>query len=153
MEETKALGAALAALVEDGDLLVLVGDLGAGKTALVQGLAAALGVTSAVTSPTFTLANRYEGRLTMNHLDVYRFDSLEEVQDLALDELLADGVTVVEWGDRILTALPQERLLVELRFGAGDDDRTLDFTCRGERWRDRGQRLAQTLARWTVRTP
>ena len=150
--QTKALGAVLADLLEDGDLLVLVGDLGAGKTAFVQGLAAALGVETAVTSPTFTLANRYEGRLTVNHLDVYRFETLSEVQDLALDELLGDGVTVVEWGERILALLGAEHLVVTLRFGAGDDDRCLDFCANGAAWARRRDQLAQALEPWTAQT-
>ena len=99
--QTRALGSAVAELVETGDVLLLAGDLGAGKTAFVQGFAAGLGVTAPVTSPTFTLANRYQGRIVVNHVDVYRFERLEEVRDLALPELIEEGVTLVEWGDVI----------------------------------------------------
>ena len=127
VDETRALGGAVAAVVDTGDVLVLVGDLGAGKTAFVQGFAATLGVTAPVTSPTFTLANRYEGRLVVNHLDVYRFDSPEEVGDLALPELLDEGVTLVEWGDTIASALPVEHLSVTIRFGSGDNDRSFEL--------------------------
>lgn len=134
---TKALAAAIAPLVTDGDLLVLVGDLGAGKTAFTQGLCVALGVDEPVTSPTFTLANRYSGRLVVNHLDVYRIEALAEAEDLALVELLDEGVTLIEWGDVILPVLPQDRLEVRITFGDGDDDRMVEFSAVGARWADR----------------
>ena len=150
VDETKAVGAAVAALVETGDVVVLVGDLGAGKTAFVQGFAASLGVSAPVTSPTFTLANRYEGRLVVNHLDVYRFDCPEEVSDLALPELLDDGVTLVEWGDTISSALPAEHLSVTIRFGDGDDDRSLELRSHGEVWKRRTDRLRAALEGWAA---
>jgi len=148
VDETRALGGAVATLVDIGDVVVLVGDLGAGKTAFVQGFAASLDVTAPVTSPTFTLANRYEGRLVVNHLDVYRFEHFGEVQDLALPELLDDGVTLVEWGDTISLALPAEHLSVTIRFGEGDDDRSFEFRGRGDRWRGRAGRMGAALEPW-----
>ena len=148
--ETRALGAAVAAVVDTGDVVVLVGDLGAGKTAFVQGLAATLGVTTPVTSPTFTLANRYEGRLVVNHLDVYRFDCPEEVRDLALPEILDDGVTLVEWGDTITSALGAEHLSVTIRFGSGEDDRDFELRGRGETWWRRADRLRAALEPWAL---
>ena len=87
---TQAVAARLATLVGPGDLIVLCGDLGAGKTTFTQGFGEALGVTSPVTSPTFTLANRYEGALIVNHLDVYRLAHIAEVEDLGLAELVDD---------------------------------------------------------------
>ena len=129
--QTRALGAAVAAVVDVGDVVVLVGDLGAGKTAFVQGFAASLGVVAPVTSPTFTLANRYEGRLVVNHLDVYRFDRPEEASDLALPEILDEGVTLVEWGDTISSALPAEHLSVRIRFGDHRDHDSHDGAGRG----------------------
>ena len=150
VDETRALGAAVAAVVETGDVVVLVGDLGAGKTAFVQGFAASLDVSAPVTSPTFTLANRYEGRLVVNHLDVYRFDCPEEVSDLALPELLDDGVTLVEWGDTISSALPAEHLSVTIRFGHGDDDRSLELRSHGEVWNRRTDRLRAALEVWAA---
>lgn len=149
-DETRALGGAVATLVAVGDVVVLVGDLGAGKTAFVQGFAASLGVTAPVTSPTFTLANRYEGRLVVNHLDVYRFDCPEEVSDLALPELLDDGVTLVEWGDTIASALPSEHLSVAIRFGDRDDDRSFELRGQGETWNRRADRLRAALEGWAV---
>lgn len=167
-DDTRALAARLADELTDGDLLVLTGDLGAGKTCFAQGLAAGLGIADRVTSPTFTLANRYRGRLTLHHLDVYRLDSLAETVDLGLGELLEDGVTVIEWGDRIDPVLPADHLVVAIRFadeadeadGAGwaggadegsDDLRLLDVGPAGDgpsRWDERP--LDAVLAPWAV---
>ena len=149
VDETRALGGAVSAVVDAGDVLVLVGDLGAGKTAFVQGFSATLGVTAPVTSPTFTLANRYEGRLVVNHLDVYRFDGPEEASDLALPELLDEGVTLVEWGDTIASELPAEHLSVTIRFGSSDNDRSFELCTHGESWKRRAGRLRAALEPWT----
>ena len=147
---TRDLAAAIAPLVVDGDLLVLVGDLGAGKTAFTQGICRALGVEEPVTSPTFTLANRYQGTMVVNHLDVYRIEALAEAEDLALVELLDEGVTLIEWGDVILPALPDDRLDVRITFGSGDDDRVLELTAVGPRWADRLAPLSTVLAEWAT---
>jgi len=141
--QTQEVAASLAALVQAGDLLVLCGDLGAGKTAFTQGFGRALGVTTPITSPTFTLANRYEGdALTVNHLDVYRLSHIDEVRDLGLHELV-DGrsVTLVEWGDAIVGALPGGYLEVRLSLGVGPDDRLLEFRIIGVDWADREEGL------------
>ena len=150
VDGTRALGGAVATTVQAGDVVVLAGDLGAGKTAFVQGVAAALGVTAPVTSPTFTLANRYEGRLVITHLDVYRFDGPEEVVDLALPELLDEGVTLVEWGDTISGALGADHLSVNIAFGRGDDDRRFELRGRGDAWQRRVERLEAALEPWTA---
>ena len=133
----------MAALVQAGDLLVLCGDLGAGKTAFTQGFGRALGVTTPITSPTFTLANRYEGdALTVNHLDVYRLSHIDEVRDLGLHELIdSRSVTLVEWGDAIVGALPGGYLEVRLSLGVGSDDRLLEFRIIGPDWADREECL------------
>ncbi len=151
VDETRALGAAIAAIIRTGDVVVLVGDLGAGKTAFVQGFACSLGVTAPVTSPTFTLANRYNGQLVVNHLDVYRFDCPDEVCDLALPELLDEGVTLVEWGDTISSALPPEHLSVTIRFGEGDNERSFETRSHGESWQRRADQLRAVLEPWTSR--
>ncbi len=145
---TQALAMAIAPLVTDGDLLVLMGDLGAGKTAFTQGMGRALGVQEPITSPTFTLANRYPGRLVVNHLDVYRLESLAEAEDLALVELLDEGVTLIEWGDLILPALPDDRLDIRIVFGDGDDDRRLEFSAVGSRWSARLDLLRTAVGEW-----
>jgi tRNA threonylcarbamoyladenosine biosynthesis protein TsaE len=151
VEGTRAVAAAVAALVVEGDLLVLVGDLGAGKTAFTQGFARRLGVDEPVTSPTFTLANRYSGSMTVNHLDAYRVEALSEAEDLAIPELLEDGVTLVEWGDNILPALPTSHLEIRITLGEGDDDRVLQFTAAGSVWQSRSRALAELLDTWVVR--
>ena len=136
VEGTRALAARLAELTVAGDVVVLLGDLGAGKTAFVKGLVAALGSPAPVSSPTFTIAQRYDGgRLTVHHLDAYRLSGPEEAADLALDELIDDhAVTVIEWGDRLRGLLPVDRLEIVFGFGGGDDDRELVFEAGGPGW-------------------
>lgn len=149
VDETRKLAAAIAELARPGDLILLAGDLGAGKTAFAQGFGAALGVSDPITSPTFTLAAAYQGRLLLNHLDVYRLEQLSEVLDTGLPELLDEGgVTLVEWGDAILPALPPEYLEIRFLFGLGDDDRTLDLVPVGSRWSSRVRALRTALAPW-----
>jgi tRNA threonylcarbamoyladenosine biosynthesis protein TsaE len=136
VEGTRALGRALAAGLRAGDVLVLTGDLGAGKTAFAQGVAAGLGVAERVTSPTFTIVQEYTGRIPVQHLDLYRLGSVQEVLDLGLDETIEERVTIVEWGDVALEALPAEHLelVISLVPDAGDDVRTITGTGRGARW-------------------
>lgn len=143
---TRILAGEVASHLQPGDLLVLVGDLGAGKTAFVQGLASALGVTAPVTSPTFTLHQRYEGRLRVHHLDVYRLNGPDEASDLDIGGLLDDdAVTLIEWGDTILAALPPDLLEVRFTFAEGDDERVIAFTAIGPSWADRLPVLAPAL--------
>lgn len=148
--QTKELAACIAPLCQAGDLLLLVGDLGAGKTAFSQGFGAALGIIQPITSPTFTLANEYQGRdLMLNHLDVFRLEQLEEVRDLAIPELLdGQSVTLIEWGNNIARALPSDYLEVQFTFGDGDDDREIALRCVGARWSARSGPLLQTLSQW-----
>lgn len=150
VDATRALGEAIAALVWPGDVVLLAGELGAGKTAFVQGFARGLGVTEAVTSPTFVLARDYAGgRLPLHHLDVYRLDQLNEVLDIGLPELLDDGgVVVVEWGDAILPVLPPEYLEVRLSFGEGDDDREIVVRGVGSTWASRLAALGRAIEPW-----
>jgi tRNA threonylcarbamoyladenosine biosynthesis protein TsaE len=125
-EETRAAGRALGGVLEAGDVVVLDGQLGAGKTVFAKGIAEGLGVDETVVSPTFTLAREYAGRLRLVHVDVYRLDHVQEFLDLGLEDLAAgDAVTVVEWGEAVAAELPGERLEVRLALpdrGAGDDD-------------------------------
>ena len=150
VDQTRQLAGSLAELAADGDLVLLVGDLGAGKTAFAQGFASALGVATPVTSPTFTLANRYEGRLIVNHLDVYRLADLLEARDLAIPELLEQGVTLIEWGQMILPVLPTERLEVSITFGDGDDDRRIELRAVGESWVGRSDALSASTQGWAA---
>lgn len=137
-EETRILGAALAPMLLPGDVISLSGDLGAGKTVLVQGVAAALGVHGRVTSPTFTIVHEYQGRYPILHLDVYRLDSFQEVLDLGFEELLdPEAVLLVEWGEAVAPLLPQRYLEIVIRrlddLDALDDRRVL-FRAHGTDW-------------------
>jgi tRNA threonylcarbamoyladenosine biosynthesis protein TsaE len=128
------LGRELGRLARSGDILLLTGQLGAGKTCLTQGIAWGLGVEGYATSPTFVVVNQYQGRLTMYHIDLYRIDTLAEVMDLGLDDYLyGDGVCVVEWADKAPEAFPAERLLVEMGF-ISDTSRSIVFKPSGDRY-------------------
>lgn len=148
--ETKALAAALAELTRPGDLLLLSGDLGAGKTAFAQGFGRGLGIDEPITSPTFTLAREYQGgRLRLHHLDVYRMEDITELFDVDLPELLDDeAVVLVEWGDAIVAAVPADYLEVALRLGEGDDDRILQLRPVGQSWAARGRAVATAVEPW-----
>jgi tRNA threonylcarbamoyladenosine biosynthesis protein TsaE len=152
VDGTRDLGAALAELARPGDLVLLAGELGAGKTALAQGFGRGLGITGPITSPTFTLARQYEGgRLLLHHLDVYRLEQMEEVFDVGLPELLDEGaVTLIEWGDAIVPALPSDFLEVRLAYGSGDDERTIELNAVGLSWSARTRAVGQALAPWIV---
>ena len=122
-ERTREVGQALASLLQPRDTVVLTGDLGAGKTTLVQGIGRGLGVEDHVASPTFTLVREYSGRLDVAHVDVYRLERVQDVVDLALDELGGpDRVLLVEWGDAVSDLLPEDRLRVELTTAGIDAD-------------------------------
>lgn len=157
-EDTKNLAARLAELAQPGDLLLLVGDLGAGKTTFTQGFAAQLGISEPVTSPTFTLAREYHGRLLLHHLDVFRLDHISEVLDLGLPELLdSDAVTLIEWGDSIRQALPNDYLELALTFIDGPDsspdERRVVLKLKGSRWQARSETLADAVEPWLERPP
>jgi tRNA threonylcarbamoyladenosine biosynthesis protein TsaE len=146
-DETRKVGAALAELLVPGDVVSLTGDLGAGKTAFVQGAARALGVQEPVTSPTFVLVRQYRGDVPVHHVDVYRLDRVQEVLDLGFEDLLdPSGVVFVEWGDAIDRLLPDEHLRVEIT--TDDDARRLSFAGRGSRWAGRWERLEGVLVPW-----
>ena len=152
VQDTQALAESLAAVVEAGDLLVLSGEMGAGKTAFAQGFARGLGITDQVTSPTFTIVQEYSGgRLAMHHLDVYRLGHLSEVSDLGLAEMLDEqAVMLVEWGDAVLPALGDRYLEVKLSFGPGTDDRDLEILPRGSAWVARRRLLSEVLGPWSL---
>lgn len=152
VDATRDLAGALAELARPGDVIVLAGDLGAGKTAFAQGFGARLGIDEPITSPTFTLVSHYRGgRLPLYHLDVYRLEALDEVADLGLVELLDEGaVTLIEWGDTIAAALPTDFLEISLTLGEGDDDRILTFASVGTRWAARRRALATVVGPWLV---
>jgi len=149
VDDTRALASEVAGFVREGDLIVLAGDLGAGKTAFTQGLATGLGVADAVTSPAFVLVRSYAGRVPLTHIDVYRLDHLQEVFDLGIAEIVdGGGVTVVEWGDVVTPALPADFLEVRLDHGDADDERSLVFDTVGPSWAPRMAALAKAMSRW-----
>jgi tRNA threonylcarbamoyladenosine biosynthesis protein TsaE len=146
-ERTREVGRALASLLEPRDTVVLTGDLGAGKTTLVQGIGRGLGVVEHVASPTFTLVREYSGRLDVAHVDIYRLERVQDVVDLALDELGGPGrVLLVEWGDAVSDILPPDRLRVELTTARVDaDTRRIAITAQGRSWVGRWERLEHAL--------
>jgi len=148
--QTREVGARLGRLLAAGDVLALAGDLGAGKTTFVQGLAAGLGVTAPVTSPTFVLVNSYRlpGGARLQHADCYRLkDAPLEMWDIGLTDLFAgEDIVVIEWADRIPGLLPNEHLDVLFEYAGGvapgdDGTRRLTFTATGRRYRDILQQL------------
>jgi tRNA threonylcarbamoyladenosine biosynthesis protein TsaE len=149
VDETRALAAALAGVLRRGDLVLLAGELGAGKTAFVQGLGQGLGATEPVTSPTFTLAQRYDSDPMLHHLDVYRLGQLNEVLDLGLSELLDEGgIVAVEWGDVIVPVVANDYLKVRLSLGESVDDRVVTFRPVGAAWENRSFDLTHATAPW-----
>ena len=152
LEATHAIAGVVAGMVHAGDIVVLAGDMGAGKTAFTQGFARALGVEEPVTSPTFTLVHGYATeRFTLYHADLYRLDRMAEVADLALGELVADGgVLLVEWGDAV-TGLWGEHLEITLEADDEHDDvRHVTLRAVGRTWAARWDDLHQQLQPWLV---
>ena len=137
-EETRIIGACLAPVLLPGDVVSLSGDLGAGKTVFVQGIAAALGYEGRVTSPTFTLVHEYEARYPIVHMDIYRLDSFQEVLDLGFEELVGpNSIVLVEWGEAVAPLLPKRSLDVALTRSPdleAADERTLFFRPGAPEW-------------------
>ena len=150
---TREIGATVAALLAPADVVVLTGELGAGKTTLVQGVARGLGAEEHVASPTFTLVREYvTGRLPVAHVDVYRLERMQDVVDLALDELTADdAVLLIEWGDAVEEVLPGDRLRIELTTADPDgEERRVVVRTEGPGWDARAVALREALAPWEV---
>ncbi len=171
LASTHAIAATLSGLARVGDLIVLAGEMGAGKTAFAQGFGRALGITEAITSPTFTLVHSYpcpDGRTTLHHADLYRLESTGDVEDLALNELAEfDGIVLVEWGDVAANGLGDH---LEVRLSASDrarqptdpslasaaDDeefeldlaRVIEVQAVGRSWAGRWDRLIQAFEVW-----
>jgi len=154
-DDTRGVGAAIAPLLRIGDVLVLTGELGAGKTTLVRGIASGLGTAEHVASPTFTLVREYvTGRIPVAHVDVFRLERVQDVVDLALDELEGGAcVLIVEWGDAVEELLPDDRLRVELTTedqAAETDARRITITSAGASWLERAEDLAAVTDPWSA---
>ena len=147
-EETRIVGASLSPVLLPGDVISLSGDLGAGKTVFVQGLAIALGVEKGVTSPTFTIVHEYEARYPIVHLDVYRLNSFQEVIDLGFEEYLdPQSIVLIEWGDAIAPMLPRRHLDLEIRRAQdpeSEEERCLIFKPHGAEWIRKVQAMRTT---------
>jgi tRNA threonylcarbamoyladenosine biosynthesis protein TsaE len=151
---TRAIAAAVAGIVRAGDLVVLAGEMGSGKTAFAQGFGAALGVEEHMTSPTFTLVHSYptrhgNGKLTLHHADLYRLTTQHEIDDLALAELAeSDGIVLVEWGDVAANAMG-DHLAVRLdHVEEAEDARDITISAVGRSWAARWGRLEALVAAW-----
>lgn len=147
---TRAIGAALAACLGPGDVVGLTGDLGAGKTRLVQGAAGALGVEEPVVSPTFMLVREYDGPVPVHHVDAYRLSGAAELEDIGLDEVFHPGAVVfVEWADQVEAALREGWLELALHIHEGET-REITIRAHGGAWAERLTAVAPALARFAV---
>lgn len=144
LEETEKFGIFLGENLRPGDVLCLNGDLGAGKTTLTKSIAKGLGIDDYVTSPTFTIVNEYYGDINLYHIDTYRLDDKIDVEYLGFDEYFySDGVTIVEWADKIKDALPEEYM--EINISSKDDKRILDIKYLGNRFDDIKEQLDESF--------
>ncbi len=147
-EQTQQLGRRLGELTHAGDVFLLTGELGSGKTCLTQGIAWGLGVKEYAFSPSFVLIREYNGRLPLYHVDFYRLDRLQEIADLGLDEYLyGKGVCVVEWAEKGMELMPEKRLLINLGY-VSDDERSINFEPKGQRYNRLLASLSSELDKW-----
>lgn len=145
-EETIQLGQFIGEILKAGSVIGLCGELGTGKTHLIKGLAKGLGVDRRyyVTSPSFTIINEYPGRIPLNHIDLYRLEEIDEMQELGYEEYFyGDGVTAIEWAEKILSFLPEDRLMVEITH-LGENRRKFRIKGLGHFYRD----IARNIACW-----
>ena len=147
-EQTQSLGRSLGKLAQAGDVYLLTGNLGSGKTCLTQGIAWGLGVKEYAFSPSFVIVREYHGKLPLYHIDLYRLDRIEEIIDLVLEEYFyGDGICVVEWAEKGIDVLPRENLLIKLNY-ISTTDRSLDVEANGERYAQLLESLKEELKTW-----
>ena len=140
-EETRQLGAIIGRLASPGDVLLLTGKLGAGKTCLTQGIAAGLGTDEGALSSSFVIMREIKGRLPLYHIDLYRLENIGEIADLGLDDYLCgQGLSVVEWAERAPELLPPQHLLIEIEYGEGNRRRLNLIAC-GQRYQKMANRI------------
>lgn len=149
-EQTQLLGSYLGELAQKGDVFLLVGELGTGKTCLVQGIAHGLAIKEYPFSPSFVLLREYHGRLPLYHIDLYRLDRIEEIADLGLEEYFyGKGVCVVEWAEKGPEIVPQESLLISLHYiSTSETERSIHLKPRGERYRELTKQLTMKGDLW-----
>lgn len=126
-DDTRELGLKLASVVEPGDVIALIGDLGTGKTALTRYVAEGLGIKETISSPTFTIVKEYKsGRLPLYHFDVYRLGDGEELLDIGAEEFLyGDGVCIIEWADIVADVLPEDAIAINIEYGENEGERVV----------------------------
>ena len=140
-EETQEFGRRLGELAEPGDVFLMTGDLGSGKTCLTQGIARGLGVKENALSPTFVIMREMHGRLALYHIDLYRLDRLEETEDLGLDDYFyGEGVSVVEWAEKALALMPPDRMMVRIDY-LSNTERRMRLSPNGKRYERMVRRL------------
>lgn len=136
LKETEEFGEKLGSILKPGDIISLTGDLGAGKTTLTKSIGKGLGVEDYITSPTFTLINEYNGRLNLYHFDVYRLEGPIDLYDLGFEEYIySNGVSIIEWGDKIEEILPEERINIQIEKSVELDERIIYLYGEGERFK------------------
>ena len=134
-EETKKLGEEVSKLARPGDLLAFYGELGAGKTCFIQGISQQLEVKDYVTSPSFTIINEYQGKIPIYHFDLFRLNTAEEILELGYEEYFyGEGLTVIEWAEKIEQLLPKEHLKIYIKF-KDHYKRTISFIPQGDRFK------------------
>lgn len=137
LQETSDFGIILGKILKPGDIVCLNGDLGAGKTTLTKSIGLGLGVDDYITSPTFSLINEYQGKYPVYHIDTYRLENIDEIDDLGFDDYIyGRGVSIIEWGDRIEKFLPREKLVIDIEKSQNEDERILNISGFGKRYNE-----------------
>jgi tRNA threonylcarbamoyladenosine biosynthesis protein TsaE len=149
-EQTQLLGSYLGKLAQKADIFLLIGELGTGKTCLVQGIARGLDVKEYAFSPSFVILREYHGRLPLYHIDFYRLDHIEEIADLGLEEYFyGDGVCVVEWAEKGLQVVPRDNLLITIQYiAASQTERSICLKPQGERYQELLEQLKMREKFW-----
>ncbi len=133
-KQTQDIGFYIGKIIRPGDILLMIGNLGAGKTCLTQGIARGMGIKEYTSSPSFVLVKEYQGKIPLFHIDLYRIDRIEEISDLGLDDYLyGNGVCVIEWADRAIDFLPAENMLIKIT-ATSKTSRNLEFLPYGKRY-------------------
>lgn len=136
--KTKKLGKKLGCLLEPGDVVALIGPLGAGKTVIAKGIAAGLGVVEEITSPSFNIALEYCGRIKLYHIDFYRLEKAGDAVDIGIDEYIyGDGVTVIEWADHLPGLMPPDHIEIRMDFGPKKNERVIRIIAHGSRMNEK----------------